>query len=254
MLNACKNVEFGTNQQIKSSTNLIELYKQNYIQNGNSDTIYLNKDLVVLLSLDKEKNALGTIIDGKINNKDAMFKTAIRPDLNESWYEGALNNQYFLFHSSDKGKLYDGKYGNDEFRLNVAYNEPSLFSKIFKEKLGGQSFIPDYFTVTGYIGDRKINISLPNANIPHDEKTKDLLALILDEHGLKAQTINNEIKSLAFSAEAIKYLKTKIEKRDKLINNDIKPIIMQGVSSALGLIVGSVMSALLLKAGLKKAP
>ena len=37
-----------------------------------------------------------------------------------------------------------------------------------------------------------------------------------------------------------------------MINNDIKPIFMQGISTATGLIIGSIVSALLFKFGLKK--
>ena len=116
----------------------------------------------------------------------------------------------------------------------------------------GRSFKPDYFTVKGKIGDRIVNITLPNTKIPKDNEVKDVLTMILEDNGLKAQTINGEVKSLKFSASAIRDIKKRAEKRGKVVNNDIKPIFMQGISTACGLIVGSVVSALLFKFGLKR--
>ena len=75
--------------------------------------------------------------------------------------------------------------------------------------------------------------------------------MILEDNGLKAQIIGDEIKSLKFSASAVKNIKQKAEKREKVINNDIKPLFMQSISSAVGMIVGATMSALLLKLKIK---
>lgn len=184
-----------------------------------------------------------------MNGKQAAFKVVSSGE-DEQWYEGVIDKKYVMIHCN--GKDYAGKYGDNDFHLTVNYNEPSRLSIFFNQKLMGKSFIPDYFTVTGEIGDKTVNITLPNAKIPYDRATKDLLTLVLENNGLKAQTIHGEVKSLKFSASAISNIKKRAERRSKVVNNDIKPIFMQGLSTACGLIVGSIVSAMLFKFGLKR--
>ena len=112
--------------------------------------------------------------------------------------------------------------------------------------------MPDYFTVKGTIGDKEVNITLPGAKIPEDAETRDLLTLLLEDNGLKAQTVCGEIKSLKFAPSAIKNIKKKAEKRQKILDNDVKPIIMNGISSVCGTIIGALSTMLLLKLGLKR--
>ena len=239
------------------SSNLIEQYKQN---DSNTkmpkpstqqveDKVVLNKDLIADFKHNKDKDALGTIVEGYVNGKQAAFKAVSNGD-NEQWYEGVIDKKYVLLHCNDRN--YKGKYGSEDFQLTVDYNEPSKISNFYNQKIRGKSFIPDYFTVKGKIGERNINITLPNTKIPQDSELKDILTMVLEDNGLKAQTINGEVKSLKFSASAIRNIKKRAEKRGKVVNNDIKPIFMQGISTACGLIVGSVVSALLFKFGLNR--
>jgi len=240
-----------TNKPINiSSTNLLEKYKYPTVPtNESKDTIVLNRDFIADLRLNKEKAAIGTIVEGSINNKPATFKV-VSNNNKELWYEGALDKKYFILHCKDK--TYDGKYGNTEFSLTTDYNKPSKFSEFFNQKLLGKVFMPNYFRVKGTIGDKNIDITIPGIKIPEDKETCDLLTILLEENGLKAQTINGEIKSIKFAQSAIKDIKKRIEKRKKRLDNDIKPIFMQGISTATGLIIGSVVSALLFKFGLKR--
>jgi len=234
-----------------SSTNLLEQFKNH--QTGTNekpeDTVRINRDFIADLQVNREKAAIGTILEGTINNKSAAFKVVSNSD-NEVWYEGVLDKKYFLLHCKDK--VYEGKYGNTEFSLTTDYNKPSKFSEFFNQKLLGKVFMPDYFTVKGSIGDKKIDITLPEIKIPEDKETRDLLTILLEENGLKAQTINGEVKSIKFAQSAIKGLKKRIEKRKKVIQDDIKPIFMQGISTACGMVVGAVVSAMMLKFGLKR--
>lgn len=240
-----------------SQTNLLDKYLPrntaatspvNDIKNE-GDKIILNRDFIAEFQQNKEKVAFGTVVEGYVNGKPAAFKVVSNNDEKEQWYEGALNKKYLLLHCKDKN--YKGKYGTSEFHLSVDYNEPSVISEFYHQKIMGHNYIPDYFTVKGNIGEKEINITLPNAKIPTDSETKDLLTMILEDNGLKAQTINGEVKALKFSSSALKDIKKRAEKRGKVVNNDIKPIFMQGISTASGLIVGSVVSALLFKFGLK---
>lgn len=238
---------------VSSNTNLLDMYnKNNYqpsTQQNKEDKVVINCDLTAELKLNKERAATGTVVEGYVNGRGARFKV-VSNDENETWVEGFLNKKYCLMHCKDKN--YSGKYGNSDFSLTVSYNKPSKLSEFYNQKLRGKIFMPDYFTVIGTIGNKNINITLPNVKIPADEETRDLLTLILEDNGLKAQTINGEVKSLKFASSAVKNIKKKAEKREQMISNDIKPIFMQGISSATGMIIGSLVSAMLLKFGLKR--
>lgn len=213
------------------------------------DEIVINKDFIADLKYNKDKAAIGTILEGSVNNKTAMFKVVSNYD-NETWYEGVLDKKYFLLHCN--GQSYDGKYGNSEFNLTTDYNKPSKFSEFFGQQLLGKVFMPDYFTIKGNIGNKTIDITLLGAKIPEDKETRDLLTLLLEENGLKAQTINGEIKSIKLAPSAIKDIRKKAEKRQKMLDNDVKPIIMNGISSVCGTIIGALSTMLLLKLGLKR--
>ena len=248
------NISFNNKVYSNNNTNLLNKFKtppanQNKTE---ADTVVLDKDLIADLHFSKDYAAVGTVFEGPINNKHATLKlvTNENKDGQEGWFEGAIDKKYFIMNI--KEKKCSGKYGNTEYELNIDYNKPSKISKFINQKILGKAFIPDYFTVTGTIGNKNINLTLPNIKIPADEETKDILSLVLYTNGLKAQTINGEIKTLQFSNTHIKSIKKRAEKREKTINNDIKPIFMQGISSATGLIIGSLVSAMLLKFGLKR--
>ena len=234
-----------------NSTNLLDKYKQVEKQvttEEKKDSVVIHRDFVADLQINKEKAAIGTVVEGHVNKKSAVFKVVTNNE-DETWFEGVLNKKYVLMHCKDK--VYDGKYDDKDFVLTVDYNEPSKFANFFNERICGKTFRPDYFHVKGRIGNEEIDITLPNTKIPQNPILKDLLTMILEDNGLKAQTIGDEIKSLKFSASAVKNIKHRAEKRDKIINNDIKPLFMQSISSAVGMIVGATMSALLLKLKIK---
>ena len=249
-VSSIQKVCFNGDVEAKSETNLIDKFKASPVSVSDShDKITLSTDFIADLKQNPDKIALGTIVEGYVNGKKASFKVVSNSD-EENWIEGAINKNYMLLHA--KNKNYDGKYGDSEFRLTVDYNKPSKLSVLFNQKILGKIFMPDYFTVKGSIGNKDIDITLPNTKVPDDPQIRDLLTLVLEDNGFKAQTIKGEIKSIKFSPSAIKNLKKKSEKREKMINNDIKPIFMQGISTATGLIIGSIVSALLFKFGLKK--
>ena len=235
-----------------SSTNLLDKYKQVEKQvttETQKDTVVIYRDLVADLQLNKEKAAIGTVLEGHINKRPAFFKVVTNNE-DETWFEGTLNKKYILMHCKDK--VYDGKYDNKEFVLAIDYNEPSKLSNFFNEKICGKTFRPDYFHVKGRIGNDEVDITLPNTKIPKDPILKDLLTMVLEDNGLKAQIIGDEIKSLKFSASAVKNIKHKAEKREKMVNNDIKPLFMQALSTISGTIIGAMMTALMLKLGFKR--
>lgn len=244
-------VNANNNLKNLSPTNYLDKFKNPpaKLPEESQDKIVINRDFIADLKYNEEKAAIGTIIEGSVNNKPAVFKVVSNSD-DETWYEGALDKKYLLLHCN--GNEYNGKYGNSEFKLRTDYNKPSKFSEFFNQNLLGNIFMPDYFTVTGTIGNKEVNITLPDAKIPSDRETRDLLTLLLEENGLKAQTIDGEVKSLKFASSAVKNIKRKAEKRKKVIDENVKPIIMNGISSVCGTIIGALSTLLLLKLGLKR--
>ena len=231
-------------------SNLIDTYiNQIKRQQSEPDSFVLCTDFIADLKPNKEKAACGTILDGYINNKPASLKM-VSNNNNECWYEGVIDNKYVRLHCTDN--VYSGKYGNSDFCLNIDYNKPSKISSFFNQKLLGKTFMPDYFSVNGSIGEKNINMTLPGIKIPEDPETKDLLTMILDDKGLKAQTINGEIKSIKFTPSSIQDIKRRAEKRDQLLNNDVKPLVMQSLTTISSMVIGTLVSAVLLKCGLKK--
>ena len=247
-------INFKSNSAVPT-TNLLDKYmnspdKIKYEQKiPQQDKVVICKDFIADLKYAKDLAAYGTIVSGYVNGKKSDLKT-VSNNSNESWYEGAIGDKYFLMHCNEK--QYDGKYGDSDFNITVDYNKPNLYEKIVKQKIMGRVFRPDYFIVKGYFGNKKIDITMPNIKIPDDNETRDIITMILEDNGLKAQTINGEVKSLKFSLSALKSLKEKHDKRKETIDKDIRPIFMQGISSATGLVIGSIVSAILLKVGLKK--
>ena len=234
----------------KSDTNLLDKFRVTpQIQAQDSDKIILDRDFIADLKSNPKMSSFGTIVEGYINRKPATLKI-VSGDNGEGWLEGAINKEYIYLHSV--GKSYDGKYGDSEFNFVIDYNEPSKFSKFIYKTLLGKTFKPDYFLIQGTIDGKELSLKFPNAAIPNDPKIRNLITLILEDNGLKAQTIKGEIKSLKFSSSAIKNIKKRSEKREKVINDNIKPIFMQCISSATGLIVGSIISTMLIKFGLRR--
>ncbi len=245
-----QNVGFTANSTNVASTNYIDEYRKNAQKPAEAkDKVTLNRDFIVDLKHNTEATSFGTVVEGYVNGKDAAFKVVSNND-EENWIEGTINKKYMLLHAKDK--LYDGRYGDQEFELTVDYNKPSKLSEFYNQKIRGKIFMPDYFSVKGHIGDKEVDITLPNVKIPEDPEIRDLLALVLEDNGFKAQTIAGEIKSIKFSPSAIKNIKKKSEKRDKVINSDIKPLVIQSVSTGLSILCSALISALLVKIGLHK--
>ena len=101
-------------------------YEKQVTTETQNDSVVIHRDLIADLQVNKDKAAIGTIVEGHVNKKPAIFKVVTNNE-NETWFEGLLNKKYLLMHCQDK--VYDGKYDNNEFVLAVDYNEPSKLSK-----------------------------------------------------------------------------------------------------------------------------
>lgn len=195
------------------------------------------------LHYSSEKSIAGPVFDGTLNGKDTAIKMVSNKE--GVYYEGVIGDKKLSLEI--KGDNYKGTYGDKEINLNVEYNKPSKLSTFFNQTICGRAFRPDYFNIKGTIGGKEIAINLPNAEVPKDDDEKDMYSLLLFDNGCGVRTFKNRIIGLGYSNENRTNIKRHLDNRDKKIDENIKPLVMQSVSMIASVVVG----ALLAKIGLK---
>ena len=203
------------------------------------DTYSFSEGMGENLKLSKEKSLSGPVFDGTLNGKKTSFK--IIGNNKATYYEGLIDDKKLLLKCEIN--LYTGSYGDEKVILYADFNEPSKLSDFYNCKLRGKTFKPDYFNIKGNIGEKEININLPNAQIPQDEAEKDMVSLLLFDNGLEARTFDGEIVGLGYSTAAKGDIQKSMKRRNDTYKEDIKPLISQGS----GLVIGSVVTALMAK-------
>lgn len=203
------------------------------------DTYSFSEGMGENLRLSKEKSISGPVFDGTLNGKNTSFKLV--GDKNTTYYEGLIDGKKLLL-KCDKN-LYTGSYGDKKISLYADFNEPNKISDFYNSKIRGKCFKPDYFNIKGNIGDKEISINLPNTKIPEDEDLKDMVSLLLFDNGLEARTFNGDIIGLGYSNIAKSDIQKIQKRRNDTYKEDIKPLISQGS----GVVIGSLLTALMAK-------
>lgn len=214
------------------------------------DTVSFSGGLNANMRLNKEKSIAGPVFDGKINGKEAVFKMVDKEGYDISYYEGAIGGKMLQMQYNDN--RYVGSLGTKAFDLHIDYDEPNKFKDFFYHTILGRSFIPDYFNIKGTIDGKEFSLHMPDTKIPKDDTEKDILSLILFDNGLEAMTFSDNIVELNHSNLARSEIRDFHLKRDKRFNEDIKPLISQAISTISGIVIGSFVTALMAKYGLKK--
>lgn len=214
------------------------------------DICQFSGDISADLTFNPEKSISGTIYDGTINYKDAVFKIIDEDEDMPLYYEGSIDNKKLKL-ASYKNECV-GKYGNKRFYFTVEYNEPSKIGYFFNHTILGKNFKPDYFIIKGKLGEEDVNIKLPDTKTPQDEDVKDVLSLILFSNGLEARTFDSKIVALDYSTLKRSDIRKSKKRRHQMYKDDVKPLISQAISTASGIIIGAVMTALLGKLHLRK--
>lgn len=209
------------------------------------DSCNFSKDISAYLKYDPQKSLSGTVYSGTINNKEALFKIIDEDDLLPLYYEGFIDNRKLMFKTV--GSSCKGIYGDKKFDLNIEYNAPSRISNFFNHKILGKTFMPDYFNIKGKVGDNEVDIKLPNAKTPEDEDLKDILSVLLFSNGLEVRTFNDNIVALDYSLLKRSDIRKSKKKRSDMYQEDIKPLIIQAISTASGIIIGALLTKLKIK-------
>ena len=219
-------------------------------QSNPNDYYQFAGDISADLTFNPQKSISGTVYDGTINSKNAVFKIIDEDESMPLYYEGSIDNKRLKL-ASYKNECV-GKYGDKRFYFTVKYNEPSKIGYFFNHTILGKNFKPDYFIINGKLGEEEVNIKLPDASTPQNEEVKDVLSLILFSNGLEARTFDNKIVAIDYSTLKRSDIRKSKKHRSKVYNEDVKPLISQAISTASGIIIGAVMTTLLGKFKLKK--
>ena len=205
-----------------------------------SDSVNFTSGLSEDLVINKEKSIAGPIFDGKLNDKQTSIKVISDNDI--TYMEGLIGDKKLCLQSENDH--YVGEYNGEKVEMFIDYEKPSKLSKFYHTTILGQAYRPDYFNIQGKIGDKELKLALPNIDVPKDEDVRDLLAIALFDNGLQARTYNGKIVSMYHSELAKVKWKKHQQQRNKLIDENVKPLISQGISTATGIIIGSLSTAL----------
>lgn len=203
------------------------------------DTYSFSEGMGENLQFSKEKSISGPVFDGTLNGKNTSFK--LIGNNKATYYEGLIDGKKLLLKCEKN--LYTGSYGDKKISLYADFNEPNKISDFYNNKILGKSFKPDYFNIKGNIGEKEIAINLPNTKIPEDDETKDMVSLLLFDNGLETRTFNGEIVGLGFSGIAKGDIQKAMKRRNDTYREDIKPLISQGS----GVVMGSLLTAIMAK-------
>lgn len=195
------------------------------------------------LSYNPEKSIAGAVFDGTLNDKNAEMK--VISDRKDTYYEGKIGDKKVLL--MQKNKNITGTYGGKEVNITFDYNQPSAISKFFNCTLRGRVFKPDYFNISGTIGGKPMSINLPNAEIPTDDDERDMISLALLDCGLEARTFGNKIIGIGYSNHCRSNIIDSKQNRDKKIDENVKPIVMQSISMIASVAVGALLARIGLK-------
>ena len=209
-----------------------------------SDNYSFKGEMYENLQFSKEKSISGIVFDGELNGKNTTLKTVYDENKN-FYYEASIAGKKLSMIGVNNGG-YHGKIGDKDFELNIDYKKPSKITK-FINSIRGTTYKPKYFNISGTIGGKEVSISMPNGEIPKDEDEKDLYSLILFDNGCAVKTFGNKIIGIGYSNENQINIRRRMDNRDKKIDENVKPLIMQSVSTLASVGLG----ALLYKFGLK---
>lgn len=238
-IDATSNVFDSMRTKVPSKTSVPPFTAQPHLKPIPEDTYSFSEGMGENLRFTKEKSLSGPVFEGTLNGKNSSFK--IIGNNKATYYEGLIDGKKLLLKCEKN--LYTGSYGDEKVILYADFNEPSKLSDFYNCKLRGKTFKPDYFNIKGNIGEKEININLPNAQIPQDEAEKDMVSLLLFDNGLESRTFDGEIIGLGFSNTAKSDIQKTMKRRNDTYKEDIKPLISQGS----GLVIGSVVTALMAK-------
>lgn len=215
------------------NTNLISQY---FIDNQPSNqvfpgTLYMPQDDISLSKLEMSENLTisrgyegrAVQFEGDINGKQSSFKyyydfnkskdakNEYRHEFYEFDTEGSIGGKDIVLHQ--KSNHISGVYNNKNVELDISID--------FKKKKDRVGYGANAVTLNGTIDNKPYSISLPNAEIPQDEDTRDIITSILALNWLAPFTVDNKIIKVMPSQSSFdrvsQHLESRYEKIEELV-------------------------------------
>ena len=207
------------------------------------------------LKLNKELSGEGLCIDeGRINNQDAYIKTVYSYKDKKIYREGLIGGKKIELVSSHKLEPdsyhinYKGKYNNKDIDLTLSYPREAKSKEFYNKIIRNRLYIPDDLAISGTIDNQPYSIKIPDSPVPRDSDTKDIVTLLLDCNSFSPAVFNGNIVAVEPGKSIVRNWEHKINKRHEFFNENVKPLISQTLSMAVGTFVGIALG----KIGLKK--
>ncbi len=207
------------------------------------------------LKLNKELSGEGLCIEeGKINNQDACIKSIYSYKDKNVYREGVIGGKELKLVSGYKltpdsyNINYKGKYNNKDIDLTLSYPRESKSKEFYNKIIRNRLYVPDDLTISGTIDNMPYTIKMPDSTVPRDSDTKDIVTLLLDCNSFTPAVFNGNIVAVEPGKSVIRNWEHKINKRQEFFNENVKPLISQTLSMAVGTFVGLALG----KIGLKK--
>jgi len=216
-------------------------------------------DMYSHLKLNGDISTNGMYIrEGKVNGKNARLKSILTEDCSDSYKvikEGYIDNKKLLVNISGiegqqkETAKYKGKYNDKDIDLTIELPKEKnkvtgWFNKVIRHKL----YTPSYISIKGTIDGKPYELNLPNAKVPRDSDTKDIVTLILFDAGYHPAVIDGEIVAIRPDKTRLGEWKREINKQENFFKENVKPLISQTISSFFSAVLAIVMT----KIGFKK--
>ena len=201
------------------------------------------------LKTNEELSGEGICIDeGKINNQDACIKTVYSHKDKKIYREGVIGGKKLELstsHKVDKDVIsvnYKGKYNNKDIDLTLSYPRESKLKEIYYKMIRNRLYIPDDINISGTIDNKPYEIKLPDCPVPRDSDEKDIVTVLLDCNSFCPAVINGNVVAIEPGQSIINHWEDKTKKRNEFFNENVKPLVSQTISTALGAVLGIVIA------------
>lgn len=206
------------------------------------------------LKPNKELSGEGLCIDeGKVNNQDTSIKTVYSYKDKTIYREGLIGGKKLELVSAYKvdpnsyNINYKGKYNNKNIDLTLSYPRESKSKEFYNKIIRNRLYVPDDLTISGTIDNMPYSIKIPDTPVPRDSDTKDIVTLLLDCNSFTPAVFNGNIVAIEPGKSVVRNWEDKINKRQEFFNENVKPLISQTLSMAVGTFVGIALGKIGLK-------
>lgn len=200
------------------------------------------------LKPNKDLSLEGCCIDeGKINNQDACIKTVYSFVDKTIYREGSIGGKKLELITKNEitpeqiAVKYKGKYNNKDIDLTLAYPRESKIKEFYNKVIRNRLYIPDNLYISGSIDNKPYSLALPNTPVPRDTDIKDIITVIMNCNSFCPGVFNGNIVAVEPGKSIVNNWERKINKRQELYDENIKPLVSQTLSTVLSGVLGVII-------------